>query len=97
MMRMPDATPGPANLGNPDEFTMSGLAELVLQMTGSPSQIINRPLPVDDPRQRRPDISVATSMLGWKPRIKLQEGLLKTIDYFRNELWLAPIALEASA
>jgi UDP-glucuronate decarboxylase len=60
------------------------LAQKVIELTGSKSQILQQPLPQDDPRQRRPDISVAKSMLNWEPKINLEEGLLKTIDYFRN-------------
>ena len=77
---------GPINLGNPGEFTMRQLAETVLELTGSKSGIVNRPLPSDDPRQRQPDISKAKSALGWEPTIPLAEGLKPTIEYFRNEI-----------
>lgn len=82
MMRAgPEAT-GPINLGNPDEFTIRQLAEMVVDMTGSRSNIVERPLPQDDPAQRRPDISKARELLGWEPSIKLVEGLQHTIAYF---------------
>ena len=85
MMNHPDDNfIGPVNIGNPGEFTMWELAEKVIQLTGSKSQILQKPLPQDDPKQRRPDISVAKNMLDWEPTIKLDEGLVKTIDYFRN-------------
>jgi UDP-glucuronate decarboxylase len=74
---------GPVNIGNPDEFSMIELAEKVLTLTGSSSTIVRRPLPSDDPRQRRPDITLAREKLGWEPNVKLDEGLKKTIEYFR--------------
>jgi UDP-glucuronate decarboxylase len=77
---------GPVNLGNPGEFTVRELAEIVIEMTGSRSELVNRPLPVDDPQQRRPDISRAKQMLDWQPKIALREGLEKTIAYFRERL-----------
>jgi UDP-glucuronate decarboxylase len=77
---------GPANLGNPGEFTILELAELVLKHTGSKSKIDFRPLPEDDPKQRRPDITLAKSAFGWEPAIKLEEGLKKTIPYFKRIL-----------
>ncbi len=77
---------GPVNLGNPREFTIQELAKLVITMTGSRSKIVRRPLPSDDPRQRRPDISLAKQKLGWSPTTPLQEGLKKTIDYFDEVL-----------
>jgi len=81
----PDVSvPGPINLGNPGEFTMMELAQKVIELTGSASQIVQQPLPLDDPKQRRPDITKATSKLGWTPNIPLEEGLIKTIDYFRK-------------
>jgi UDP-glucuronate decarboxylase len=75
---------GPVNIGNPGEFTMWELAHKVIELTGSKSQILQMPLPQDDPKQRRPDISVAKSMLNWEPKINLEQGLVKTIDYFRE-------------
>ena len=75
---------GPVNIGNPDEFTMWELAHKVIELIGSKSQILQMPLPQDDPKQRRPDITEAKSMLNWEPKINLEQGLIKTIDYFRN-------------
>lgn len=77
----PDFT-GPVNIGNPGEFTMIELAQLVIELTNSRSKLVNRPLPADDPKQRRPDISLAKRELDWEPRIALREGLTKTIAYF---------------
>jgi UDP-glucuronate decarboxylase len=77
---------GPVNIGNPSEFTIRELAEKVIRLTGSKSQIIKCLLPSDDPRQRQPDISLAREKLGWQPAIPLDEGLEKTIDYFRKTL-----------
>lgn len=73
---------GPINLGNPGEFTIRQLAEMVIELTGSKSELVERPLPSDDPMQRRPDISLAQSKLGWTPQIALRQGLEKTIAYF---------------
>jgi len=84
LMASDDSITGPVNIGNPGEFTIRELAEQVIFMTGSSSKIIQHPLPQDDPRQRRPDISLAKSALGWEPKIQLQQGLNKTIDYFRK-------------
>ncbi len=78
--------PGPINLGNPNEFTIRQLAELVIEMTGSKSKIIQAPLPSDDPMQRRPDISLAKSVLNWQPQIEIHHGLKKTIHYFDQML-----------
>jgi len=78
------AYPGPLNLGNPGEFTMLELAELVIRLTRSSSKIVHQPLPQDDPKQRRPDITKAQSLLDWQPRVSLEEGLERTIDYFRR-------------
>ncbi|ODM43628.1 UDP-glucuronic acid decarboxylase family protein [Cereibacter johrii] len=75
----------PVNLGNPGEFTMRELAEMVLAQTGSPSRLVHRPLPVDDPRQRRPDISQAARLLGWAPTVPLAEGIARTIRHFAGE------------
>ena len=82
LMRLPTAPNHPVNLGNPGEFTVMELAELVLDYTNSRSRIVHRPLPVDDPRQRRPDISFAEQQLGWKPKVALSEGLAYTASYF---------------
>ncbi len=84
LMKTGDDVTGPVNLGNPGEFTMLQLAETVIKMTGSRSQLVFLPLPGDDPAQRRPDISMAQSLLDWQPRIQLEQGLEKTIDYFRS-------------
>jgi UDP-glucuronate decarboxylase len=83
LMRSPDDFCGPVNLGNPVEFTMLELAEKVIQMTGSRSTIKFMPLPSDDPVRRKPDISLARNFLAWEPRVGLEEGLEKTIEYFR--------------
>ncbi|MEM6749002.1 MAG: UDP-glucuronic acid decarboxylase family protein [Planctomycetota bacterium] len=75
---------GPVNIGNPDEFTIRQLAEKVIELTGAGSKIVELPLPSDDPLQRKPDISVAKEKLGWEPKVKLEQGLAKAIDYFRS-------------
>lgn len=85
MMATGDDFTGPVNTGNPGEFTMIELAQMVVKMTGSKSKIVFRPLPSDDPKQRKPDISLANKMLnGWQPDIKLENGLNKTIQYFKT-------------
>jgi UDP-glucuronate decarboxylase len=77
-------TVGPVNLGNPGEFTMLQLAELTLKLVGGTSKIVHRPLPADDPKQRRPDITLAQKVLGgWTPKVPLEEGLARTIAYFK--------------
>jgi len=86
MMATPDEVVGPVNLGNPSEFTILELAENVVRLTGSASRIVFRPLPQDDPTQRRPDITKARRLLSWHPRVSLAEGLAKTIAYFREVL-----------
>ena len=86
MMNNPHAFIGPVNLGNPHEFTILELAEKVIRLTGSRSKIVFKPLPADDPTQRRPDIELARQKLGWQPAIELEEGLRRTIDYFKNFL-----------
>jgi len=78
-------TVGPVNIGNPGEFTMLQLAELVLRLVGGSSKIVHLPLPADDPRQRRPDIALAKRALGWEPTVPLEEGLRRTIAYFRTQ------------
>jgi UDP-glucuronate decarboxylase len=83
LMESPADVPGPINLGNPGEFTILELAEKVLSMTGSKSHLVRKPLPVDDPKQRQPDISKAKSLLNWAPTVELDEGLERTIAYFR--------------
>lgn len=82
LMDSPDSVGAPVNLGNPGEFTVGNLATMVINMVGSRSSIVYRPLPIDDPRQRRPDISQAKTRLDWHPKVSLQDGLAKTIDYF---------------
>ena len=86
LMRTNRSVTGPINLGNPTEFTILELAEQVLEATGSTSRIERKPLPVDDPRQRQPDITKARDQLGWQPRVALKEGLQRTIEYFDDLL-----------
>ena len=87
MMNGPDDFIGPVNLGNPDEFTILELATLVVELTSSKSKIVTKPLPVDDPARRRPDITLAKKHLDWQPQVKLREGLARTIDWFRAIRW----------
>jgi UDP-glucuronate decarboxylase len=89
LMKMPADFPGPVNLGNPNEFTIRELAHKVIELTGSRSNIVAKPLPSDDPLQRQPDIELAKSRLGWEPAVQLEEGLRKTIAYFDQMLGLA--------
>lgn len=84
MMNGPDDFTGPVNIGNPNEFTISELAEKAIRLTGSRSKIVHHPLPQDDPRQRRPDIALAKSRLGWEPLVSLEQGLKNTIAYFKD-------------
>ncbi|MCA1653262.1 MAG: UDP-glucuronic acid decarboxylase family protein [Sphingomicrobium sp.] len=86
LMNSPAEVTGPVNLGNPVEFSMKQLAELVQEKTGSKLDLQFQPLPQDDPRQRQPDISKARTLLGWEPKVPLSEGLDRTIDYFRRRL-----------
>ena len=86
MMNCADDFYGPVNLGNPEEFTILELARLIIKLTKSASQIIFRPLPMDDPTQRKPDIALAGNKLGWKPKVDLEKGLKNTIEYFRDIL-----------
>jgi len=86
MMATSSDIPGPMNIGNPGEFTMLQLAESVIRLTRSPSKLSFRPLPTDDPAQRRPDISLAQKTLGWEPKVTLEDGLKETIAYFRQLL-----------
>ncbi|BDQ33083.1 UDP-glucuronic acid decarboxylase family protein [Pseudodesulfovibrio portus] len=86
MERTPDEFTGPMNLGNPDEFTIRELAENVIEQVGSKSKIVFKPLPSDDPMQRRPDISLARKAIDWEPTIPLKQGLVKTIEYFDQVL-----------
>ena len=89
MMAIGEEVTGPVNLGNPVEITVAELARIVIELTGSRSPIVSRPLPADDPRQRRPDITLAHRLLGWEPRVQLRDGLSRTIDYF-DKLFRAP-------
>ena len=84
MNMTPETFTGPINIGNPVEFTMLELAETVIRLTGSKSTLIFKPLPSDDPKQRQPDITLARKVLDWEPRIKLEDGLVKTIEYFKK-------------
>ena len=84
MMNAPNDFPGPVNLGNPGEFTIRQLAEKTLALTGSKSKLVEKPLPVDDPERRRPDITLAKARLGWEPTIELEEGLSRTIEWFHS-------------
>jgi dTDP-glucose 4,6-dehydratase len=77
---------GPVNIGNPNEFTVAELAGIVVELTGSPSEIVHEPLPIDDPTQRRPDISLARAELAWEPKVPLREGLVVTAEWFRRRL-----------
>lgn len=86
LMQSPDDITGPINIGNPGEFTIRKLAEKVVEMVGNEAQLVFRDLPVNDPMQRRPDIGKARSILGWQPTVELEQGLGKTIDYFRTFL-----------
>jgi UDP-glucuronate decarboxylase len=80
------ATVGPINLGNPGEFTMLQLAELTLRLVGGKSRIVHKPLPADDPKQRRPDITLARNIMQWEPAVPLEAGLQRTIDYFKTQV-----------
>ncbi|NOZ47877.1 MAG: SDR family oxidoreductase [Chlorobi bacterium] len=86
MMNTDDGFTGPVNIGNPNEFTIINLAKKVIDLTGSKSKLVFKPLPEDDPVQRQPDISLAKEKLNWEPKINLEEGLIKTIKYFEREL-----------
>lgn len=86
MMRTEKGFTGPVNLGNPCEFTIQQLAEIIIKMTGSKSQIVFKPLPEDDPKQRQPLIKLAEEKLGWTPKVGIEEGLNKTITYFKGVL-----------
>ena len=85
-MDSPDDLTGPINLGNPGEFSIIQLAEVVLELTGSRSRLVREPLPVDDPKQRQPDITLAREKLGWEPAVTLRAGLARTISYFERLL-----------
>ena len=94
LMATGDDVTGPINLGNPGEFTILQLAEKVIQMTGAKSKIVNRPLPGDDPMQRKPDLTLARQKLGWEPVTALDEGLQRTIDYFEKLLSLGKASVK---
>jgi UDP-glucuronate decarboxylase len=100
LMKTKDEVTGPINIGNPDEFSIATLAATVIDLTGSASRVVHKPLPQDDPRQRRPDISSAKAELGWNPRTPLKEGLTKTIAYFdgllREPALRAALAVDTS-
>jgi dTDP-glucose 4,6-dehydratase len=76
----------PVNIGNPQEMTIEGIARTIIRMTGSKSKIVHQELPVDDPKVRQPDITRARTLLGWEPKVTLEEGLVKTIEYFRRKM-----------
>jgi UDP-glucuronate decarboxylase len=84
MMQSPDILTGPVNLGNPNEFTMLELAQKVLELTKSKSNLVFKSLPEDDPKQRQPEIGLAKKELGWQPSVELEAGLMNTITYFKN-------------
>ena len=86
MMSTPDNFTGPVNLGNPEEHTILEFAQQIIELTGSRSRMVLRPLPADDPKRRNPDITLARQALDWHPRISLREGLQQTIAYYRNLL-----------
>lgn len=94
MMKTPDEVIGPINLGNPNEFTIRELAEAVIRLTCSKSRIIFKPLPADDPTQRKPDITMAKNILNWEPKIQLEAGLIKTINYFKEIITTVPTLIE---
>lgn len=97
LMAAPPGTKAPVNIGNPDEFTMLELAALVLAKTGTMSKVRFQELPVDDPRQRRPDVTLAKILLGWEPKVGLSDGLDRTIAYFRSELGLGDLLRQRRA
>jgi UDP-glucuronate decarboxylase len=86
LMASDEAVTGPLNLGNPSEITIRDLAETILALTGSRARIVARPLPLDDPRQRCPDITKAQTLLGWQPKVPLADGLKETVAYFKHLL-----------
>ena len=86
LMATPTGVTGPVNIGNPTEFKIIELAQMTLDLVGSRSRLVRRPLPEDDPQQRQPDISLAGELLGWKPRVALKDGLMSTVAYFERLL-----------
>jgi len=91
LMQSSDEIIGPVNIGNPFEFTIKELAEKIIELTGSSSKLEYKPLPSDDPTQRQPDISLAKELLGWEPKIQLEEGLKKMIPYFADKVHIIPL------
>jgi dTDP-glucose 4,6-dehydratase len=77
---------GPINIGNPHEMTIKEIAETIVRMTGSKSKVVYKPLPTDDPKQRKPDITLARTLLKWEPKVPLEQGLVTTLDYFRTKI-----------
>ena len=90
LMNSPNDFTGPANIGNPGEYTILQLAEKIIEMTGASSKILFKPLPQDDPLQRKPDIELAKERLGWQPEVGLADGLRLTIDYFKDLICRKP-------
>jgi UDP-glucuronate decarboxylase len=86
LMNSPDPLTGPINIGNPTEFTILELAKKIIKISGSKSKITYEKLPIDDPKQRKPDITLAKKELDWLPKVEIEEGLIKTIEYFENLL-----------
>jgi dTDP-glucose 4,6-dehydratase len=87
ILRLAESTENdPVNIGNPHEMSITEIAERIIRMTGSKSRLVYRPLPVDDPRQRQPDITRARTLLGWEPKVGIEEGLTKTLAYFRKKV-----------
>jgi UDP-glucuronate decarboxylase len=86
LMQTPEGITGPINIGNPGEFSMIELAQNIIELTGSKSELVFKPLPIDDPQQRKPDITLARELLGWEPKVPLRTGLVNTIAYFENQL-----------
>ena len=85
-MQTDESFTGPVNIGNPREFTIKELAERIVMLSGSSSKLVYKPLPVDDPKQRQPDITLAREKLGWEPKIRLDEGLTRMISFFERQL-----------
>jgi UDP-glucuronate decarboxylase len=83
-MNTPGDITGPMNLGNPTEFTILGLAEKIISLTNSKSKIVLKALPQDDPKQRKPDVAMASNLIGWNPKIDIESGLVKTLSYFNS-------------
>ena len=87
ILRLADSSENdPVNIGNPHEMTIEEIATTIIRMTGSKSTLVTRPLPVDDPKQRRPDITRAKTILGWEPKVGLEEGLSRTLEYFKKKV-----------